>query len=108
MTQFSINEYVWDRLRDGPGIVVGISEILELPYSVAEITPDGKKLGRVGYRKDEGLCRYVKLIVPEDEAQLILSTTVGASERAGPEELVAETLNGRVAEALVNRGIEPQ
>lgn len=101
MTQFQINEYVWDRLRDGPGIVVGINEELELPYSVAEITPDGKKLGRVGYRKDEKLCRYVKLIVPEDEAIRALDlldtgSGIGLDDR----------LYERIEQALKQRGVE--
>jgi hypothetical protein len=99
MPKFDINEYVWDRTRDGPGVVVGYDPLLPLPYTVAEIN-EQRKLGRVGYRSDEALCRYVRLIVPEDEAQFLLAwaTNNPIGERANP----------RIRDALEKRGIEPE
>lgn len=101
--KFQINEYVWDRTREGPGVIVGYTEGLPLPYSVAEITKNNNRLGRVGYRADRGLCRYVKLIVPEDEAlrALDLSDTGAGNE-------VDDRYHQRVKRALKERGVETE
>jgi hypothetical protein len=105
MTKLLINEYVWDRIRERPGIVIGINEELELPYSVAEII-DAKKLGRVGYRKEEFLCRYVKLIVPEDEAKEALTLLEDAEDWEYEKDLTGK-LASRIRDALVKRGVLP-
>lgn len=96
MPKFAINEYVWDRTREGPGIVVGYDERLALPYTVAEIT-EQRRLSRIGYRSDDSICRYVRLILPEDEVQRLLRLS-GDEESQSP----------RLREGLEKRGIEPE
>lgn len=60
-------EYLWDRVRGGPCVVVGTKPDKAL-YVVAEIVGSPPKLGRVASRTEGELCRYVKAIIPEDEA----------------------------------------
>jgi len=96
MPKFDINEYVWDRTREGPGVVVGYDPRLSLPYTVAEIN-EQRKLGRVGYRSDETLCRYVRLIVPEDEAVEFLAFSIPN---------LSDEATNRLRDAIDKRGIE--
>lgn len=99
MPKFALNEYVWDRTREGPGMVVGYDERLELPYTVAEIN-DQRKLGRIGFRSDATLCRYVRVLLPEDEAVAVVMAN---------EVVAVDSLDGaatRVEDALKRRGIE--
>jgi hypothetical protein len=80
---FQINEYVWDRVREGSAIVIGFSEETGR-YTVAEIVLPARKLGRVALRQAEELCRYVRLIVPEDEAEALDAVLGGTVSEAHP------------------------
>lgn len=66
-SSFSTNEYVWDHVWKGPAIVVGsLEEAGRL--AVAEIVLPARRLGRVAHRRSDQISRYVRLLVPEDEA----------------------------------------
>jgi hypothetical protein len=83
---FQINEYVWDRVREGSAIVIGFSEETGR-YTVAEIVLPARKLGRVALRQTEELCRYVRLIVPEDEVEALDAVLGGTISEAHPKQL---------------------
>lgn len=107
---FQINEYVWDRVREGSAIVIGFSEETGR-YTVAEIVLPARKLGRVALRRAEELCRYVKLIVPEDEAEAAEIVLGGLTKRDGigliPEPMLEKIkrITDRVRDGRVQRGI---
>lgn len=96
-------EYLWDRVRGGPCIVVGIKSDKAL-YVVAEIVGSPPKLGRVASRTEGELCRYVKAIIPEDEAfeaETILREATDWDYN-GP---LAKQAAGRIQEAREKRGV---
>jgi hypothetical protein len=102
---FSINEYVWDHTWKGPAIVVGsLEEAGRL--AVAEIVLPARRLGRVAHRLPSEICRYVRLIVPEDEAAQVLRV-VGSSldfdQRGDP---LLTAFKGRLKAVCDARGIE--
>jgi len=92
MPEFEINEYVWDRVRRGPAVVVGNDERVEgFPYTVA-------------YRTEIELCYYAKVVMPEDELILHLRLL----ERAGiskEETYLAAASYARMKEQAEKRGI---
>lgn len=102
---FSVREYVWDVVRDGPAMVIEVDQIDDAavyPYTVVEIINNAgrNKLGRVARRGDEQLERYVKLLVPEREA-------VAHVQRAAPGGGgAAARLRDRFVTAMEKRGIE--
>jgi len=106
---FQINEYVWDRVREGSAIVIGFSEETGR-YTVAEIVLPARKLGRVALRQAEEICRYVRLIIPEDEAQamgLTLGAVLADDADLQPKELAASLgrLKSRLQTARIERGL---
>ena len=105
---YEVNEYVWDRVREGPGIVIGLLEETDR-FTVAEIVLPARKLGRVAHRRRDEICRYVHLLLPEDEAEAA-ETLVGGSVGRGLDlESQLGALLGRFAKRLkgarVERGI---
>lgn len=99
--KFSDREYLWDRVRQGPCIVIGVhSETCR--YTVAEIVGSPPKLGRVASRDEEQLCRYVKAIIPEDEArEAQKSLELNSMHEHSPVERAAR----RIEEARIKRGV---
>jgi hypothetical protein len=108
MPEFEINEYVWDRVRKGPAIVVGNDERVEgFPYTVAEIitTPFGtQNLGRIAYRTEIELCYYAKVVMPEDELILHLRLLERATIFEEENYLAAASF-ARMKEQAEKRGI---
>lgn len=101
--KFEFNEYVWDRVWDGPAIVVCVDDRDPddpKPYVVGEITRADKSLHRMACRTEEELCRYVSIKIPEDEA-LILVRGVDADEHKG----AWSRGQDRIREGLELRGI---
>lgn len=93
MSKFAVNEYVWDRVREGPAVIVQMPKEGE-PYTVAEIIEyPTNHLGRLAHRGEADLCRYVKVLLPEDEAQ-------------DAARLLENPTAHRVAAAMEKRGIE--
>lgn len=100
--KFEFNEYVWDRVWGGPAIVVSINERpgVSRPYVVGEITRANKSLGRTAARSEGGLCRYVSVKIPEDEALLLIR-----GFEADEEEETWHRGQDRIREGLELRGI---
>ncbi len=93
---FSVREYVWDVVRDGPAMVIEVDQIDDAavcPYVVVEVVNNAgrNKLGRVARRSERQLERYVKLLVPECEA------------KAQARRLNQDTLEGNESERLLKR-----
>lgn len=107
MEKFGVNEYVWDCLRQGPAVVIGVDWTTgSVRYTVAEIILSSKSLGRVASRKEDELERYVNLAISESAAQRLL--------RVWGEERIAGIPDGADTEiwdilkaAMERRGIEP-
>lgn len=102
---FSLNEYVWDLVWKGPAIVVGsLEEAGRL--AVAEIVLPARQLGRVAHRRPSEICRYVRLIVPEEEAMQVHGVLQWNLEfhHAGDPLLIP--FNERLQAACEARGIE--
>lgn len=103
---FQINEYVWDRVREGSAIVIGFSEETGR-YRVAEIVLPARKLGRVALRQADEICRYVRLIVPEDEVEA-LDVVLGGNMSVIHPKRLGDSLGRftrRLREARTARGI---
>lgn len=102
---FGLREYVWDRVWEGPAIVVGVDEKTDL-HTVVEIVLPNQKFGRTAKRWPADLCRYVKLIVPEDEAE-VAETLTGTAADILPESVqpLADSFAKRVLRAREKRGI---
>lgn len=96
---FAINEFVWDRVWRGPAVVVGTQGDKLI---VAEIIGETRGLGRVAHRDPDQLCRYVKLIVPEDEAAAVQA--IDQSDAAWDSDLVSSFF-ARLKEARNRRGL---
>lgn len=95
---FALYEYVWDLTWEAPALVVGVQGDL---LTVAEIGPD-RSLGRVAHRREAELSRYVKLIVPEAEAEAVQSALF--AESIETHDLIASFLT-RLREARERRGL---
>lgn len=103
---FELREYVWDRVWKSPAMVVAFKEENER-YTVVEIVSSQQKYGRVAKRVESDICRYVKLIVPEDEAELaerLVGFGVGEHMTKMERELADDFAN-RVLGARQRRGI---
>lgn len=102
---FGLREYVWDRVWDGPAIVVSVDETTGI-HTVTEIVLPAQKFGRVAHRSEDDLCRYVKLVIPEDEAE-VAETLTGTAADILPEavEPLADKFAKRVRKAREQRGI---
>lgn len=74
---FSVLEYVWDYVWGGPAMVIGFQD--DPPrLTVAEIVQPDQSWGRVAHRLTKDVCRYVKVLFPEDEAETV-EGALGAS-----------------------------
>ena len=108
MPEFSINEYVWDKVREAPAVVIGDEERAEgHPYMVAEIVsnPFGNQtLGRIAHRTEADLCYYAKVVMPEDEVKLLL-TLLGVIVPLGSLGPEAAASFERIKEQADKRGI---
>lgn len=106
MTQpdLQINEYVWDRTWDGPAIVTMLEiEAGATRYRVAEIN-EQRKLGRTAWRDRDQLCRYVRVLIPEDEALAIL---LKYRKRTTPEIVsLMRRARERITKQLQKRGVD--
>lgn len=105
---FQINEYVWDKVRKGPGVVVGIDAATN-SYTVAEIVENAgvNRLGRIASRWQWDLGMYVKVVMPEEEAQLLLGLVHSAMGKTPIlEPTVADSFD-RLTLSIQKRGIEP-
>lgn len=102
---FGLREYVWDRVWKSPAIVVGVDETTGF-HTVTEIVLPAQKFGRVARRSEYDLCRYVKLIVPEDEAE-VAERLVGFSGDAltNMEKQLCSDFATRTRSARLQRGI---
>lgn len=96
---FALYEFVWDRTWGSPAVVVGTEGD---KLTVAEVIGETRDLGRVAHRLPEHLCRYVKLIVPEDEAAAVQQ--IGLSDEAWDVELTGAFFD-RLLKARVRRGL---
>lgn len=102
---FEHREYVWDRIWEGPAMVIGVDDVPDT-YTVVEIVLPAQKYGRVARRSEKQLCRYVKLIVPEDEAEVAETLTGTAADiLPGSAQPLADSFAKRVRKAREKRGI---
>jgi hypothetical protein len=108
--KYRVHEYVWDRVRQGPAIVVGVLGGTNR-LTVAEIVLPDRKLGRVAHRRPSELSRYVHMLVPEDEAEAAEVVLGGLVKRRGvgliPDRLLdpLSAFTKRIKEAREERGI---
>lgn len=99
---FEPREYVWDRVWESPAVVVSEPQGSPASYTVAEID-QWRRLGRVAQRTENQLCRYVRVILPEDEADAIVKTY----GKRTTSEKVSLRQSGiyRIVTQLVRRGV---
>lgn len=104
MEKFSVNEYVWDCPRRGPGVVIGVDWTTgSVRYTVAEIILSSKRLGRVASRKEDELEPYVNIAVSEKGAQRLYAL-LGEGHQFDEVDIEAFEI---LKEAMERRGIEP-
>lgn len=106
--EYRVNEYVWDRPRRGPAVVVAIDLTAPPPiYTVAEIILSSRQLGRVASRREDELERYVNLSIPEKAAQRLGKLWV--TERMDVTDLDETDIEmvTILKAAMQQRGIEP-
>lgn len=101
---FSVLEYVWDRVWDGPAIVIGFRD--QTRITVVEIVQPDLSLGRVAHRQLDEVCRYVKVILPEDEAQHLQVAAESVADKAvGPMQNELSSGAKRIMAARDRRGL---
>lgn len=100
---YEVNEYVWDRPRRAPGVVIGVGVGADRPYTVAEIVLPRKHLGRVAHRREDELERYVNLAVPEQVVQRMYALW-GENEQFDEVGIEGRSI---LKAAMESRGIEP-
>ena len=94
---FQLHEYVWDLTWESPAIVV---QVEDARYLAAEIDPQ-RRLGRVAWREAGQLRRYVRVLLPEEEAIAVISAAAVSEYREA-----LGTARNRIAKALMERGVE--